>query len=227
VKDPLTDTTALLRGIEPEERDGGPAACLVMIAGPDLGRRIDLRPGELTVGRESHCDIVVPLGGVSRVHCSIRAGGVGVFLHDVGSTNGTRVNGQTVRAREDVPLRAGDLIAVGGAMFKLFGGDHVLQRIAALMAQQARREDCVARYGGDEFAIVMPETDRGGALVFGERLRGAVEQEEIRAGETRIEVTISVGVAEWSPNMTRPEDLIAAGDVSLYEAKHAGRNRVA
>jgi len=296
VKDPLTETTALFSGLEPDAPATWPACCLVMIAGPDLGRRIELRPGELTIGRESHCDVVVPLGGISRVHCSIRSGEASVFLRDLGSTNGTHVNGQPVRAREDVPLRTGDLVAVGGAIFKLLdsaspeslyheqvhrtmavdgltqvrnrrslqemleteisrsrrhlhrlclllidvdrfkeindqhghlGGDHVLQRIAAQLAQQARREDCVARYGGDEFAIVMPETDRGGALVFGERLRGAVELDGIRFGEATVQVTISVGVAEWSPNMTRPEDLIAAADVSLYEAKHAGRNRVA
>jgi len=106
-------------------------------------------------------------------------------------------------------------------------GDLVLRRIAALLARQGRRENCTARFGGDEFAIVLAETRLGGALVFGERVRGAVECEEIEAGGVRIEVTVSVGAAEWALTMQQSEDLIAVADAALYQAKDAGRNRVA
>jgi diguanylate cyclase (GGDEF)-like protein len=102
----------------------------------------------------------------------------------------------------------------------------VLQHIAALLARQGRRENCTARYGGDEFAIVLAETPLAGGLVFAERVRAALESEAIRAGDACIELTISIGVAEWTPLMRRPEDLIAVADAALYRAKHAGRNRV-
>ena len=297
VKDPLAaTTTALLHEAGTDPGAVARAPCLVMLAGPELGRRIDLGAGDVTLGREAHCSIVVPLGGVSRVHCSIRQEPSGTWLRDLGSTNGTRHNGEPVPPHEDVMLRVGDLIAVGGATFKLLDamgpefeyhdqvfrtmaldgltqvrnrrslqealeaeiarsrrhehalslllididrfkdvndqhghvcGDLVLQRIAALLSRLGRRENCTARYGGDEFAIVLAETSLDGALIFGERVRCAVECEEIAAGNARVAVTTSVGAAEWAPAMQRPEDLIALADAALYEAKHAGRNRVA
>jgi diguanylate cyclase (GGDEF)-like protein len=295
VKNPLNETTALLRGLE---RSSAPPSAprLVMIAGPDLGLRIDVREGQLTIGRDSQCDVVLPLGGVSRVHCALRREESGLWLRDHGSTNGTRRNGELVRAHADVRLETGDLIAVGGAIFKLLDGespeseyhdrvfrtmaldgltqvrnrrslqealegeiarsrrhqhalslllvdvdrfkdvndqhghlcgDLVLQRIAKLLSSHGRRENCTARFGGDEFAIVLAETPLAGGAVFGERIRGAVESEDIQVGGVPIEVTISVGVAEWTAEMRQPEDLIAVADAALYRAKHAGRNRVA
>ena len=290
------ETTALLRegGAASPPAPGAPR--LVMLAGPDLGQRIDLAEGELTIGRESRCGVVLPLGGVSRVHCSIRRDASGIWLRDLGSTNGTRRNGETAPPHQDVGLEVGDLVAIGGAIFKLLDaespeseyhervfrtmaldgltqvrnrrslqdaleseiarsrrhqhalslllldvdrfkqvndrhghpcGDLVLQRIAALLSRHGRRENCIARYGGDEFAIVLAETALSGAMIFAERVRGAVEHEEIRSGDDRVEVTVSVGVAEWSPQMGNPEDLIALADTALYRAKNAGRNRVA
>lgn len=106
-------------------------------------------------------------------------------------------------------------------------GDRVLQHIAVLLARQGRRENCTARYGGDEFAIVLAETPVAGALVFAERVRAAIEAESFGTGAARIEITMSIGVAEWTASMRRPEDVIAVADAALYRAKHAGRNRIA
>lgn len=266
-----------------------------MLAGPDLGRCIDLGEGELMIGREGRCGLVLPLGGVSRTHCAIRRDASGIWLRDLGSTNGTRRNGEPLPAREDVRLQIGDLIAIGGAIFKLLdrdspeseyhdkvfrtmaldgltqlrnrrwledaleseiarsrrhqhalslllldvdrfkdvndrcghqGGDQVLQGIAVLLGRHSRRENTAARTGGDEFAVLLAETALAGAMVFAERLRGAVEHEAIRAGEERIEVTVSIGVAEWTPQIGRAEDLIALAETALYRAKSGGRNRV-
>lgn len=79
----------------PRPSPGGPPSRLrlVMIVGPDLGRRIDLREGETRFGREPSCQVVLPLGGVSRAHCTIRCDATGVGPRDLGSTNGTRRNG--------------------------------------------------------------------------------------------------------------------------------------
>src|SRR5512139_4046227 len=116
VQDPSATTTPVLSGdAEREDPSGrGLASCLIMLAGPELGRRIDLRPGIFTLGRESHCNLVVPLGGVSRVHCSLRREAAGTWLRDLGSTNGSFRNGERVPPHEDVQLRSGDLIGVGG-----------------------------------------------------------------------------------------------------------------
>jgi len=111
-------------------------------------------------------------------------------------------------------------------------GDEVLRQVAqTLVATLRQGVDVVARYGGEEFVIVLYETDLEGALVASERLRVAVE--ELPAGllSPAGPVTISIGVAAHAPEALgsghSPAQLIAAADAKLYEAKAAGRNRVA
>lgn len=96
-------------------------------------------------------------------------------------------------------------------------GDQMLREAARLLEQEAREVDIVARYGGDEFVIVMPQTDMEGAIVFAERLRRKIEQ--------TMPFTISGGVASAEKGDTA-ESLFLRGDSALYSAKGAGRNRI-
>ena len=110
-------------------------------------------------------------------------------------------------------------------------GDACLTRVAAVLDDSAQRAgDLVARYGGEEFAAILAGTDGAGAVEVAERLRAAVEQLGIEqgGGDPARVVTISVGVASSIPgDVTSPEALLSAADHALYEAKRAGRNRVA
>jgi len=107
-------------------------------------------------------------------------------------------------------------------------GDQVLRRVARIVRDCLREVDMPARYGGDEFAIILPDTDVRDALEVAERLRRAVAKHPILAAGTPIALTISLGVA------TRPahsplssEELIKIADQALLEAKRQGRNAVA
>jgi diguanylate cyclase (GGDEF)-like protein/PAS domain S-box-containing protein len=102
-------------------------------------------------------------------------------------------------------------------------GDEVLRDLAAILREGVRKTDLVARYGGEEFAVVLPQTTREAAQALAERLRQAVEE---HAWE-RQPITISVGGAEFSERFGTAEDLVEAADSALYDAKRAGRNRVA
>ena len=95
-------------------------------------------------------------------------------------------------------------------------GDQMLRDLAKLLTDTARTVDILARYGGDEFVIVMPQTDPAGAGTLAERLRAKVEQE--------LPFTISVGVASANDADT-PESLFHRADAELYRAKTDGRNR--
>ena len=95
-------------------------------------------------------------------------------------------------------------------------GDQVLRDLAELLTDTARTVDILARYGGDEFVIVMPQTDPAGAGTLAERLRAKVAQE--------LPFTISVGVASANDADT-PESLFHRADAALYRAKTDGRNR--
>jgi diguanylate cyclase (GGDEF)-like protein len=107
-------------------------------------------------------------------------------------------------------------------------GDAVLRGMAHLLEGTLRAADVGGRYGGEEFVVILPQTDLEGAAEFGERLRSAVDSTSFEiSGEAPIHVTLSAGAAELDAKMARPEDLVAAADAALYEAKGAGRNRVA
>ena len=100
--------------------------------------------------------------------------------------------------------------------------DHILVQLARIVERSVRRGDMVARYGGDEFVILLPETDREAATVVAERVRRTVEKKEF----VHCQVTISAGVATCQFGRSSPEELLAAADRALYRAKAAGRNCV-
>jgi diguanylate cyclase (GGDEF)-like protein len=103
-------------------------------------------------------------------------------------------------------------------------GDETLRKMAQILQDGARTADLPARYGGDEFAVILPETDEEGAIAFGEKIRQRVEGE--RVGPDGNPVTVSVGVATHPGNGTTAADLVRAADHELYRAKQSGRNRV-
>ena len=105
-------------------------------------------------------------------------------------------------------------------------GDAVLAEAARRMRAAVRHQDAVGRYGGEEFIIILPETDLAGAADTAERIRAAMAAEPVAAGPGEIRVTMSLGVTAGSGSALRAETLVAEADRALYEAKEAGRDRL-
>ncbi len=108
-------------------------------------------------------------------------------------------------------------------------GNVVLEQLAGLIAQKVRTCDVFGRVGGDEFLVVLPQTDRREAYVLGERLREAVESYVLEAADERAIdfVRVSIGVAAFPVNGETMDNVITAADNAVYEAKKEGGNRVA
>jgi diguanylate cyclase (GGDEF)-like protein len=106
-------------------------------------------------------------------------------------------------------------------------GDQALQEFARRCLHSVREVDLVGRYGGEEFIILLPETDRDTSVQVAERLRMLILEKPFTLQETSIPVTVSIGVATKDENTTHLETLVARADQALYIAKHKGRNRVA
>ena len=104
-------------------------------------------------------------------------------------------------------------------------GSMLLRELAQLCAGQVRSWDLVAKYGGDEFTVILPQTDRAGALAVGERLRAAVASHAFPLA-TPGQITISTGIAQFPEDGSDVTTLIEAADRTLYAAKRNGRNRV-
>jgi len=105
-------------------------------------------------------------------------------------------------------------------------GDTVLRECADVMQGLCRGTDFVARIGGEEFAMILPGLTRSQAAQFCERLRSAFERHDWRRLHPRLEVTLSIGIAQWDGE-SGADQLLHAADARLYDAKRAGRNRVA
>jgi diguanylate cyclase (GGDEF)-like protein len=103
--------------------------------------------------------------------------------------------------------------------------DQALQAVADMITGCVRTTDTAYRYGGEEFCVVLRETNAEDALHFAERLRQRIER-RFESGEL-VGITASFGVAEFSPETPTPRALVEAADAAMYESKHAGRNRVA
>jgi len=268
------------------------AASLVFVEGAALlGVSVPL-DAEVVLGREPGCALRLPADDVSRRHARIAPAGDGHLVEDLGSTNGTFVNGEAVSARR---LASGDRIRVGSfvaryaaagdaagrelealaalarrdpltglanrraleeALAREVGraardgaplavvaldvdhfkrvndahghaaGDAVLAAVAARAAEALRAGDLLARIGGEEFAALLPGATLEAAAEVAERVRARIGAAPVPAGEARLAVTVSAGVAALAP----AEDgaaLLARADARLYAAKRAGRDRVA
>jgi diguanylate cyclase (GGDEF)-like protein len=107
-------------------------------------------------------------------------------------------------------------------------GDDFLRLISAVIAAEVKRPmDTACRYGGEEFAIILPDTSQEGATSIAECIRSGVESLRHQVGDESVPVTISIGIATLSPGQNdKPADIIVLADKALYRAKSEGRNRV-
>lgn len=106
-------------------------------------------------------------------------------------------------------------------------GDEALLVVSKALTDMTRAEDVVARIGGEEFAVLLPDTKRLGAAVMAERMRAAIQREKFIAGGKIVPITVSIGVASYgTENVDSIDQLLNIADRRLYLAKQNGRNRI-
>jgi diguanylate cyclase (GGDEF)-like protein/PAS domain S-box-containing protein len=105
-------------------------------------------------------------------------------------------------------------------------GDAILQSIVKRAIERLRQSDCIGRVGGEEFAVVLPETSLNAAYEVADRLRAHIQEKPVIVGHEAISCTVSIGVAQLVPEDSTFEDLLRRADKALYIAKQSGRNRV-
>jgi diguanylate cyclase (GGDEF)-like protein len=267
-------------------------ACIIVIYGADLGRRVQIGTAPFEVGRSSTNDLFIDQESISRHHVRISFDEGFYWVSDLGSTNGTYVNDERVRALQR--LADGDQIRVGRSILKFMTGenvevqyheeiyrlmtvdaltqvynrryfnealerevnrskrygrllslvvfdldhfkvindahghlvgDNVLRSIASAVKPRLRREDILARTGGEEFAVLLPEIAVDGARITAEKIRSIVQSTPVPHEPEAIRCTVSLGVATLGTDDQAPEELYKRADERMYEAKQAGRNR--
>jgi diguanylate cyclase (GGDEF)-like protein len=105
-------------------------------------------------------------------------------------------------------------------------GDTVLKALAKVLSQSVRASDMVIRYGGEEFMIILQDTDGDGAELVSEKIRAAVEALKVQLAGTVLQKTISIGLAVFPTDSDTFWQTVKYADVALYRAKETGRNRV-
>lgn len=125
------------------------------------------------------------------------------------------------------------LLAIDIDNFKVYNdtlghqaGDKTLKEMATLIKNQSRKMDFVCRYGGEEFMIILPQTDKKEALLIAERLRVDIERQRFAYEEVmpNKKLTVSIGISCYPENGLNPTDLISHSDKMLYQAKNKGKN---
>lgn len=105
-------------------------------------------------------------------------------------------------------------------------GDVMLREIAGVIKENVREIDLVARFGGEEFSVLLPNTDKEGAAYVAERIRSGIERQTFHAYNETLSLKVSIGVASLPEHAHVPQVLIDKSDQALYRAKQQGRNRV-
>ncbi len=277
---------------ESKPRVEGPGeACVIVIYGPELGKRMQLGTAPFSIGRSTKNDLSIDQESISRHHAKITFEGSGFRIEDLGSTNGTFVNDEPIKT---TALRDGDQVQIGRSILKFMtgenvevhyheeiyrlmtvdaltqifnrryfnealerefnrarrynralglilfdidhfkkvndtyghlAGDNLLRQMVTAMKPRLRREDVFARTGGEEFGVLLPEINLEGSRVIAEKLRKIAETAETRFENKVLRATVSLGIAQLTPDMTG-EQLYKVADEALYQAKNTGRNRV-
>ena len=142
------------------------------------------------------------------------------------------LNRRGMEAGYDEPLGELSLMMVDIDRFKVINdthghavGDEVLRHVARVLGGVLRISDAIVRYGGEEFILLFPGVGMGRALRIADRARLAVAENPTPVADLKVDVTVSIGVAERRGN-ERLQDLVRRADAALYEAKQSGRNRV-
>jgi diguanylate cyclase (GGDEF)-like protein len=243
-------------------------ACLVVIYGPELGKRAPLTKATFEIGRSSRSDLPIDQESISRHHARITYDQDRHYIEDLGSTNGTFVNDMNVKRQ---PLKDGDQVKLGRSILKYMSGDNieadyheeiyrlmtmdaltqthnrryfnealereynrsiryhralsllvfdidhfkkinesfghvagdsVLRQLARVVKPRLREQDCLARVGGEEFAVLLPEVDAVGARIAADKVRAIVEAARFLLDENEFGCTVSVGIATLDPRVT-------------------------
>ncbi len=267
---------------------------LIVISGGPVGLMYQVRTNvPMVIGRGLDADIRLEDEGVSRRHAQVMVRGSHHVVEDLGSSNGTFVNGARIRRHV---LQDGDKVQIGSVSVLKFSyqddfernfqqqlfdrsikdgltgiyskkyfldridaeyaharrhnttlslllfdidhfkqindthghpaGDAILKEVSRIVRKRLRTADVFARYGGDEFVVLMRDVDEDGSLILAQRLRKAIKRHEFIFDNTQILVTISLGIAFLSDEMDEAVELIQAADKCLYRAKEAGRDCV-
>jgi two-component system cell cycle response regulator len=270
---------------------------LTVLAGSDVGRIFALELGASILGRSPQSEVHIAHESISRRHCEVTVRPQGrVFVRDLGSTNGTRVDEAEIsaapleltgderirlskkvvlkfafqdhlerevqedlyssavrdpltgihnkrflqeRLEHEVAFAARHDVELSLMMFDLdhfkqvndtYGhpvGDTVLVEIARRVHNTLRSEDVFARFGGEEFVVLMRGTPIKEAKRAAERILQAIREKPIQAEQHNIQVTVSIGVASYNPDQNMSaSSLLASADLLLYEAKGQGRDRL-
>ncbi|RKX81887.1 MAG: hypothetical protein DRP58_11135 [Spirochaetes bacterium] len=105
-------------------------------------------------------------------------------------------------------------------------GDKVLIELAKTCKKMIRKTDLLARFGGEEFCFLFPETDLNHAALLADRIRDAISKLEFNSGKNKFSITVSIGISELLNKNDNIENMIKRSDDAMYKAKENGRNRV-
>jgi len=105
-------------------------------------------------------------------------------------------------------------------------GDVLLKEVSKTIKENIRQIDLMGRYGGEEFSLILVETDKEGAKFAAERIRQSLEARHIRAYDEDLKATISIGISTFPSDAKNADELIEKADLALYKAKQTGRNKV-
>ena len=105
-------------------------------------------------------------------------------------------------------------------------GDQILREIGALIRENIREIDIAGRYGGEEFCVILPDTDQQGAQFAAERIRHAAQLADIKAYDATVKITLSICTSTFPDDGKKVDELIDKSDWALYRAKKQGRNAV-